>query len=377
VDDRHFSELLDLIYGSALQPELWERTLERIADSMGGHRAWLSQIAFEDGNGSGVVARVDPVFPERYYRHYASINPYVKVPDLNKHLAHWVPRILTDEDVLQKEALLKTEYYNDFLAPQQVHNFLMIDLDVNGTEVATVNILRPKHSGQFAGDALRIAEALHPHLIRAFKLGTVFSGFKRTSDDQAAALDCLGQGLFILDPGGRIRHANRQGEHILALRSSLLASEGKLVAALPSVGKRLEAMIGKAGSAATGSRSGGAMVIPCSSGDPLYLTVAPLDPKQFSLFTNGPSVLVSASTLRSTLSISDQSLKDALGLTTAEARIARQLFNGSTPREIAQKTGVSLNTIRSQLASIYQKTQTTGQAELSRLMMSVASASFQ
>ena len=38
------------------------------------------------------------------------------------------------------------------------------------------------------------------------------------------------------------------------------------------------------------------------------------------------------------------------------------------PKEIAEKNGVNINTVRAQLASIYDKTGTTGQSDLSRLM---------
>ncbi|MCK6415602.1 MAG: hypothetical protein L6Q63_08655 [Giesbergeria sp.] len=60
------------------------------------------------------------------------------------------------------------------------------------------------------------------------------------------------------------------------------------------------------------------------------------------------------------------------GLTPAEAALLPLLLQGMTPREMADTQGVKLPTVRTQLASLYAKTGTRGQAELAQRVLRVA-----
>jgi DNA-binding CsgD family transcriptional regulator len=61
-------------------------------------------------------------------------------------------------------------------------------------------------------------------------------------------------------------------------------------------------------------------------------------------------------------------LADAFGLAPAEARLAAQIVAGETLPEIAHREGVSRETLRSRLKSIFEKTGTSRQSELVLLL---------
>ena len=65
-------------------------------------------------------------------------------------------------------------------------------------------------------------------------------------------------------------------------------------------------------------------------------------------------------------------LKRIFGLTGAEAKLAIRIGHGDTPSEIARDHGVSVATVRSQLASVFAKTQTRRQTDLALLLMRAA-----
>jgi DNA-binding CsgD family transcriptional regulator len=65
-------------------------------------------------------------------------------------------------------------------------------------------------------------------------------------------------------------------------------------------------------------------------------------------------------------------LRAMFGLTPAECRVALLLADGHTPRLIAQMVGVTDNTVRSQIKSIYSKTAVRRQSELVRLLLSIS-----
>ena len=375
MDERRYSQILDLIYGAVVDPTLWVAALEQMADALGGNSAWLSQLSVEDGGGSGVLARIDPVMPGRYVEYYARLNPFSNISHPKDYLSRWKTKIETDEDWCEKAHLIKTEYYNDFMRPQAAHSVLMIDLDRQGVETATVNINRAESKGSFKRDDFAIAEALHPHLIRAFKLSRVFTVGRELGDAAVAALDESAHGLFILNGAGRLCHMNRAGQRIVAQRRGFGIAGGRLVGATPASSRELEGIILTAGSPDPAVRRGGSIATPTTDGGPpLSIAVAPLLAETWPVFSNGPSVLVSVTELVSVIDVSEHLMRDLFALTEAEARVTRLLLRGAKPRQIAEATGVGIATVRSHLSSAFAKTGAVDQSELCRVMTRLAAS---
>lgn len=64
----------------------------------------------------------------------------------------------------------------------------------------------------------------------------------------------------------------------------------------------------------------------------------------------------------------DQVLQQMFGLTDAELRLSRELLAGASLRDIAETTGRSVDTLRTQLKSVRRKTYTSTQQQLIRIM---------
>ena len=367
------SDFLDLVYDAAFEPALWVTVMERFADIVGGSGGWLSQLDMVDGSGADEadpIARTDPNFAALYIEHFALRNPLSNVDDPDRYMSQWRPKVLTDEDWIAKEKLTKTEFYNDFLKPQDLHSSLMIRLAASGYEIATFNIGRPERRGQFDAADIEIAEAHHPHLIRAFQLGRKFAATRRLSGDMASVLDHSPHGVFLLDETGHIRHVNRRGEAFLAEAGGLVTIRGRLSAASLDAARRMHALICAAGSLDRDRRGGGSMALPTPSRRlPLSVTIAPARPDRFSPFHVGPSVVVCVTDLEAAVSLPEQRLRDLFGLTPAETRVALALFDGLSSADAATSLGVSFHTVRNQLVRIFEKTGTSRQTELVRLMM--------
>ena len=67
-----------------------------------------------------------------------------------------------------------------------------------------------------------------------------------------------------------------------------------------------------------------------------------------------------------------QVLQELYDLTPAESRVAIELVNGSSPKEVARTFNVSVNTVRNQIKQTYRKTGTSRQAQLVALMLTTA-----
>lgn len=367
------TDVLDLVYDTALDPSLWIPLMERLADMSGGAGGWLSQLSTEDGSGCGPddpMSRVDPAWPGRYNAHYARRNPLHRVGDAAEFTRRWTPSVLTDEDLLAKDELVRTEFYNDFWRPQDIHAALMVRLATRGVQAITLNISRPRSRGEFSRRDIEVIRRYQPHLIRAYHLGRRVAATRQLAGDVASLLDRSAHGLFVLADDGRVLLVNRAGAALTAEPGGLRISGGRLGAAGASDARRLQALIGAAGTTDGERRSGGSMALATPSRRlPLSVTVAPISAERLGAFRSGPSVLVCVTDLEAGVSLPEQTLRDLFGLTRAETRLALALFEGLTPGEAAARFGLSPHTIRVQLRQVFVKTGTGRQAELARLMM--------
>lgn len=71
---------------------------------------------------------------------------------------------------------------------------------------------------------------------------------------------------------------------------------------------------------------------------------------------------------------SPEALRQKLGLTAAEARVALLLAQGATYRSLAEQIGVAEETVRSHVKSIYSKTKINQKAKLTQTIMSLVHA---
>jgi len=362
---------VDRIYAAALDLELWPDVLEQFADMIGGASAalmWQDQIT---GEGSGLTARADPAMTEQFFGHYARINPLRRSADyVRRALPTWKPHIILDEDQIPKEALVRTEFYNDFFRVFDIHSTVSMGLALDGVVGGTVDVLRPKRRGAFTDDDLTLCAIMHPHFIRAFKLGRKFAAARNLGETMGQILDRSPHGLFILGADGRVRHLNRLAEQMIAAADGVKMIGGRLATTSSEATRRLDALVANAATVDGERRSGGSMAL-SSPGRrlPLSVLVAPVRSERLSVFGVAPAVVVCVTDLEAGVNLPEQRLRDLFGLSPAETRVALALFEGLDPRQAAERLGVSFYTVRGHLVRIFDKTGTAGQVDLARLMM--------
>ncbi len=371
------TEMLDLIYEAAVEPGLWVDVMERLADAIGGTSGAMTQLDMVDGSGGLVISRLAPDTISDYFDYYSQKNVLSVVSDAEAYLKNWRPAIITDEDWMPKSDFVASEYYNDFLVPRDIHSTVMIRLAAFGADVAAISLNRPRSAGQFQPGELAYVRALQPHLIRAFELGDKVSRARRVSADLGQALEMSEHGIILVERGGRIAFANPVAEGLLAASGAVASSGGILTAVHPDAGRQLHQLVEAATSPNREARRGGSMAAPSPLHRlPLSLTVAPLHSERASVFSARPCALVCVTDLEAGIAPPEHKLRNVFGLTAAEARVALALFEGQTPREAAEMLNVSFNTVRTQLARIFDKTGVSRQADLVRLMMRTVGPGF-
>jgi DNA-binding CsgD family transcriptional regulator/PAS domain-containing protein len=353
------SELLDLVYDAALSPALWTTVVERLAERVGGCGGMLVDQNIQSGLGEALVVGHDPSVLATYFGYYASRNVLLRTPDARAFMHDWRPQILVDEDWLPKPDLVRSEYYHDFLRPMDVHSVLMIRLVARDLNAVNLNIGRSERAGPFSDGDLEFAAAVHPHLIRAFRLGRRIAADRTLDAGAAEFLDRSPHAVFLLGLDGRVRRANPAGERLAAAGKGLSLIGGRLASPRAETGQRLAALIRQAASPDGERRCGGSMLIETAEHrPPLSVIVAPMRSERLAMLPSEPSIIVCVTDPGTGADASEQRLRDAFGLTTAEIRVALALAEGASPREAAGRLGISVNTVRTHQARVYDKTGT-------------------
>lgn len=374
---RRFDEndLIDLAYEAATDPNLWVPVMERLADLIDADGALLSQFDLVTGEGGGVIARVDPDMPAVYRRDFADKNVLNNVTDLDNYLKNWTPKILTDEDWMAKDDFIRTDYYNGFLKPQDIHSVLMIRLTLKNSKMNAINIHRGLAAEQFCRRDLDVVERVQPHLIRAIKLSETIADRGSLFSDAGDRFDGSTNGLYFVDGNGRILRASTVGERLIAAGDVPSTRGGCLTANTPADARRLEGLIRTAASSEPDVRRGGSMILSRDDGDlPSAVIVTPLGSHR-DLFRNTQArALVCIMNLEGEIAFPATLMNDLFGLTTAELRVASLLFQGASPKQVAEQLKVSFHTIHVHIAHLYEKTEVRRQSDLIRLMMRLSNS---
>lgn len=359
--------LIDAVYEAALAPSQWPHLLERIADAVGGASAALIRQNQLDRRGEAVISRLDPAVAQTYFSTFAKSHGHREANDPRARIRRFVPRIVCNDD--QYPVLARTELYSDFMRPLDMHTVVRVGLDAEHLDASLVAFTRPERWGGFDAERLALLARLHPHLIRAYRLGRVLAAERGLDDDLAEVFDRSRQGLALLTPDGLVRRLNAAAVALTTGGDGLTVVSGRLVAARPRDTARLDALIGAAGSPDDERRAGGSTVIERPSGRAaLAVTVTPLRSERVSIFAPPPSVIVSVNELDGDMGLSAEQLRELFALTPAEIRVALCVFDGLSPREAAAHLGLSFNTVRFHLANVMAKTGVSRQAQLVRLM---------
>lgn len=363
---------LDLLYGAPFDASLWVPAMEKFADLMNCNGAWLSRLSVADGTGTGIIARIDPEKPAVYLAHFASINPFSNEADPCGYVARWSPRIRFYEDWLTRDEVERTEYYNEFLRPQDIYCSMMMGLSADGVETSTLNMNRSHSKGDFGEQEIETAYRFHSHWRRAFRLAGRLHSAGTIPADLAAMLDHGGRAMLLVESGGRVRYANTLAERMLGGRAGLGIEAGRLLASHPPAARQLEALIGQATRADGFARRGGSMLVPNADASGwLAVSVDPVPDQPTDIFRSTRAAILCVTDPQARANVSESRMQQMFGLTPAEARVARALMEGASPREAADKLGVRYQTARNQIQALMQKTGTSRQVELVLLLARV------
>jgi DNA-binding CsgD family transcriptional regulator len=366
------SKLLGIAYDAAADPTLWDSFLEELAIGTGATSAGL--LMHDYGNSSYRLSsswRVDPESLRLYGEHYHALDVWARAA-VEKRPGY----VCTSQSLCPQPVVRISEIYSDFMVEAGIEHGMFGLLENSKSRLASVSLYRDKSCPEFTETDLKILELLTPHVQRAFKLHLQFSELRSRSAGFESALNTISTAVFLFDAGGKVVYMNCSAAALVAERDGLTAMRDGLKAEQQTESALLTKAIQGAASTPNGYGAGGNVLISRRTRCPLQILVNPIRNSaicRLGAVTAIAFVIDPSRRQRPTQDI----LRTMFDLTPAECRVAILLSDGLAPKEIAGMIGVSVDTVRSQIKSIFTKTNVKRQSELVRLLLSNSALAIQ
>lgn len=225
-----------------------------------------------------------------------------------------------------------------------------------------------EHAGALEPAQRQMLARLGAHLGRAFALGRRVSVRAERESLLPMLLERMRHAIVLLDGERRISYANEPARRSLARGDVFFEHHGLLLCREHGGDLELTAALrelGLASDAAVAERR--ALLLRRGSTQMVVGTLLALRPREGSRLARA---LLTIHGRDAAPELDPFVLATTFELTPAESRVAARLAAGLTIDEISREANLSANTVRSQLKSIFEKTGTSRQTDLVRLILS-------
>lgn len=378
--DRIYSALLDQVYQAALEPWQWPDVLVSSAGWLGAQRALMftPDAGFDDGGffySHGVSAEEMTLWNSRHVG-----EDFWTSRTLAKKL-DYEGSVFLDNDLSTRDELLASDYYQQHLSRMQIAwllaSVVLRPQDRSLPWVACSFYRGPDAIG-FDQASREKMELLLPHISRA--LGVMFR--LRAADiraaSSAAALDALSFGVVLLNAAGQVVQANLEAQQIWLRSDAMTCADGKL-RMRDTVAQRAWTAALRSTLSASGvgrvSHFSEVLKVPDASNGAYLLQMSRLpEIGRFGALDGRARNIVFITQEHRKLLPRPEVLQRLYSLTPAEIRCVEALGTDKL-EHAADVLGLSPHTVRTQLKSVYAKTGCDSRADLTRLLLSLASIS--
>jgi DNA-binding CsgD family transcriptional regulator/PAS domain-containing protein len=367
--DDLFSSAIEAIYNASVDPQSWPSALQAIADFFGDVGAIL--LWRRDDGSFGSVASPGVLEAQKDWEQ-GGWNIHDLRPLRAAERGYFFSGApFTDRHLFSDEEIRTCPSYTEFQAQHDLGWFgaVAVSPDPNIGVVLSVHRCARKRP-PFSDAELAVLARLGRHVERSLRLSIRLFDAELLKLGLGEALTRVGIGVFALDSSGRVIFVNSAGRSLVG--DGLFLVKDRLLARSKVERFALETAIQKIIRPAAETVDEHKPVILRRREDkrPLALYVLPITPPshpaaQFLIHACAIALVIdpeAGEPADPTL------LRDILGLTLGEARIAALVGSGLSPREAAKKLGITEETARAVLKHVFSKTGVSRQGELVALL---------
>jgi DNA-binding CsgD family transcriptional regulator len=364
MDDR-YATLLEQLYAAASEGRGWDIFLKTLSEHANSATAALM---FHGNRGSLVSVDwgINPEAARLYERHFWEIDEWYLRAKQHSH-AGWVA---PGQSLIPLSELQRSEFYNDLLSRYDMQHQCGAVIEQDSTRISVLSLLRGMSGEPFEATEISLLRALLPHLQRAIQLYRRVGELEAQNVAASSMLDGLNFGLVLLRPNGSVSFSNRLAVE-LGRKFGLQVGKRGMALQSASQNRRLQSLVESARSPRMGTTPGGAMKLAAPNGAFVVLLVSPLKNSSTDILV-GNSVAVFISDPNRDPVLPEEILRTTYDLTPSEVKLCVVLAAGLGAPESADRLGITVSTARSQLKSIFQKTGTQRQSQLTKLLMNLS-----
>lgn len=355
-------DIIEELYAGALAPAGLKAALARAvtrAGASGGNihvvdKASLSSLTYVT---SGARYSGDAV--EDYFRHWRHIN-------VHRAAMRRTAGVFLCHEQLADETLARAPYAQDFY-------FRMGERWLAGAVASSdpryeVSLVfnRSQDQARFDADVKRLIGDLLPHVRRAAALAADGAVQGRLERGIGEALGASERPVWLVDATLRIQWSNRAAEAMMRQDGLFAGRGGRLALSDTGDDSRLAALVRSAANRKLEGASAKSLLLQGEAGA-LELEIMPATVPDAALRGAQALAMVMGRAI-GLKSDADKILRETIGLTATEARLAVEVARGAELEEISAARGISNETVRTQLRSVYLKSGTSRQAGLAALV---------
>lgn len=340
-------ELIDRLYAALFGEAPWQDFVTRTCDLMPNGK---SVLFFHDkGSGAGAMsltAGLDEAMVAKFNDYYHRVNPWV-----DHAMRRPLGKVMQADEMLPREVLKRSEYFQDYLRPQDIETGLGVTLHRDARLHVFFSIVSADVGEERLEHARRMITLLVPHLCRAFRI---------RREGSAEGLRSPSGGRLQIDTRLRVVAADAEALSLLAQTEALsIGPLGRLLCKDADLLSCVQHLLTSDAPPAVQHRH----LKRRSGGLPLHVCV----------YRPGPAGSASAAAVSCFMQLDDpaRALPEGVhrfcamhGLTCAEAGIVEGLVTGHTLDQIAAQRKTSQATVRTQLKTIFWKTGCRRQADI-------------
>ncbi len=355
------------LYRAAAGERPWADALHAIVRAL---RCWGVQVLGMQHDGRMTFSH-DAGFPAEGMLHYLS--RYHRVDPRTPLLARLpVGRWWHCHEHFDDAFVARHPLYQELLIPYGGRYSSGVKLQEDDQQLVMLAVGRGREAGPLDAEERTQFERLAWHLQTALGLWQRQQVVQQQALAGAAIVSRLAQPVLVVDAQLRIHHLNAAAQALIGrhagvaerrgrLACSAAAAQAELLVALQQLNLGAPTAAPTAAPAAAPSRS----LVRSDRGGGLLMVLMPLQPHEtLAAFGPQPLALMLLHDLAQRRTPDPLLVATAFELTPAEAQVACRVAAGLGPQAVARASGVSVHTVRAQLAAVFQKVGVRRQAEL-------------
>jgi DNA-binding CsgD family transcriptional regulator len=372
IDPEKFSDVIGKIYDSAVDPALWPIALEATCGLIGATLGTVSVIDFKQHSIRFATQwGFDPYWKKLHDEKYGALMPFYSLyPSLQ------VGEILNTQmhmDRLGDQNARQSPFFTEWAEPAGYRDCTagVVMRSDNVTGIFTMQT--PTTRDLVGPKELAVAELLTPHVRRAVMIGDLLDMRSIAAAAFETTLDTFAAAVVLVDANTRIFHANAAAQSMFSAGGPVLAANNELRTSSAAANNALRSAIARAASNESALGYGGiAVPIQAGNGTSAIAHVLPLKyGKLRPDMAHGAVAAVFVTPAQKSALPPVEALAGLFDLTPTEARVMIEIASGKNRAATAIALGIADSTVKTHLARVFEKTGTSEQPELAKLVASL------